>query len=589
MLGFMRPSCPACLDGGGEMGATMRDFDWSVTPIGIPEQWPEALRIAVKILLNTNHPMLIWWGPQLIQFYNDGFRQIAGSNLNTLALGSSGRTCWREIWDVIGPDVEHVMCGKGGVWREHQLMPTIHQDKSLHNYWTYSFSPIDDGATVGGILVVCRDETQEYRATLALRAREAELARVQQIGKIGGLEVNLTAGFRNRRSPEYLAIHGLPPEAANETHEDWVRRIHPEDRWRAENTFLDAVKGDVQGYSIQYRIIRPCDGQTRWILVKTEIERDESGKAIRLVGAHADVTDQVLAEQALRRSEEKFRTLAEELSQSLDQLRAAQDRLIRTEKLASLGQLTAGIAHEIKNPLNFINNFSRLSTERISELVNLLGKVPLAAGISEEIDRLTKTLQRNLDKTMQHGKRADCIVNNMLSHSRSGSSEHRPVDVNAVVEEALNLAYHGARAERPGFNIRLQRELDDQVGKINLYPQDISRVFLNLISNGFYAANKRQTELLESDFEPTLAVKTKNLGDKVEVRIRDNGTGIPSEARKKIFDPFFTTKPAGEGTGLGLSICHDIVVKQHGGSIDVETRLGEFTEFIVVLSRKKFD
>jgi signal transduction histidine kinase len=156
-------------------------------------------------------------------------------------------------------------------------------------------------------------------------------------------------------------IHGLPPEAANETHEDWVRRIHPEDRIFTEKRFRDAVEGNERGYAIQYRIIRPCDGEVRWISAKTEIERDENGKAVRLVGAHADVTDQVLAEQAVRQSEEKFRNLAGELSRSLDQLRAAQNRLIQTEKLASLGQLTAGIAHEIKNPLNFINNFSGLS------------------------------------------------------------------------------------------------------------------------------------------------------------------------------------------------------------------------------------
>jgi PAS domain S-box-containing protein len=588
MLDFRSPNS-TFLAGGGEMGARIRDFDWGATSIGDPEQWPEALRVVLKILLNTNHPMLIWWGPQLVQFYNDGFNQIVGPDPHKHALGKCGRAYWREIWNILGPDVDHVMCGKGGVWRERQLLPSNDKDVSLHNYWTYSLSPIDDGTAVGGVLVICRDETQEYQATLALRAREAELARVQQIGKIGGLEVNLTTGFRNRRSPEYLTIHGLPPEAANETHEDWVRRIHPEDRWRAEHTFLDAVKSDVEGYSIQYRIIRPSDGEIRWILVKTQIERDGSGKAIRLVGAHADVTDQVLVEQALRRSEEKFRTLAEELSRSLDQLRAAQDRLVRTEKLASLGQLTAGIAHEIKNPLNFINNFSRLSTERINELVNVLADVPLTDGTSREIDRLTGTVQRNLMKIIEHGNRADCIVKNMLLHSRSGSSEHRLVDINGIVEEALNLAYHGARAERPGFNIKLERELDDQVGRIDLYPQDISRCFLNLISNGFYAASMRRNELLDDDFQPTLTVKTKNLGDKIEVRIRDNGTGISSGVRQKIFDPFFTTKPAGEGTGLGLSICHDIVVKQHGGSIDLETWPGEFTEFIVVLSRRTLD
>ena len=193
-------------------------------------------------------------------------------------------------------------------------------------------------------------------------------------------------------------------------------------------------------------------------------------------------------------------------------------------------------------------------------------------------------LRGNLEKVVQHGKRADSIVKNMLLHSREGSGEHRPVDINAIVEESLNLAYHGARAEKSGFNITLQRELDPDAGLIDLYPQEITRVFLNLISNGFYAATKRK-ERGEESFEPTLSASTKSLGNKVEIRIRDNGTGIPLEVKEKMFNPFFTTKPAGEGTGLGLSMSHDIVVKQHGGKIDVDTKPGVFTEFIITLPR----
>jgi signal transduction histidine kinase len=204
--------------------------------------------------------------------------------------------------------------------------------------------------------------------------------------------------------------------------------------------------------------------------------------------------------------------------------------------------------------------------------------------VREEIDELTEMLRGNLEKVVQHGKRADSIVKNMLLHSREGSGEHRPVDINAIVEESLNLAYHGARAEKSGFNITLQRDLDPQAGLIDLYPQEITRVFLNLISNGFYAATKRK-EAGEASFEPTLSASTKSLGSKVEIRIRDNGTGIPLEVKEKMFNPFFTTKPAGEGTGLGLSMSHDIVVKQHGGKIDVDTKPGVFTEFIITLPR----
>jgi GAF domain-containing protein len=273
-----------------------------------------------------------------------------------------------------------------------------------------------------------------------------------------------------------------------------------------------------------------------------------------------------------------------ELSLSLDELRTAQDRLVQTEKLASLGQLTAGIAHEIKNPLNFVNNFSALSGELIDELNDLLGSAALDGKLREEIDDLANMLKGNLEKVVQHGKRADSIVKNMLLHSREGSGERRHADINTIVEESLNLAYHGARAEKSGFNITLQRDLDPSAGIIDLYPQEITRVFLNLISNGFYAANKRK-EAGDDGFEPLLTATTKNLGSKVEIRIRDNGTGIPAEVKEKMFNPFFTTKPAGEGTGLGLSMSHDIIVKQHGGRIDVETEPGAFTEFIITLPR----
>jgi two-component system NtrC family sensor kinase len=273
-----------------------------------------------------------------------------------------------------------------------------------------------------------------------------------------------------------------------------------------------------------------------------------------------------------------------ELSASLDDLRAAQDRLVQTEKLASLGQLTAGIAHEIKNPLNFVNNFSALSAELVDELDETLAPAPLDQKTRGDVGELTQMLKSNLEKVVQHGKRADSIVKNMLLHSREGSGEHRPADVNAIVDESLNLAYHGARAEKPGFSIALQRDLDPSAGMAGVYPQEIARALLNLISNGFYATTKRKAEAGDS-FEPMLFATTKDLGNKVEIRIRDNGTGIPEEVKKKIFNPFFTTKPAGEGTGLGLSMSHDIIVKQHGGSIDVESEPGLFTEFKIVLPR----
>jgi GAF domain-containing protein len=304
-------------------------------------------------------------------------------------------------------------------------------------------------------------------------------------------------------------------------------------------------------------------------------------KQIELVTTFADQA--VIAIENVRLFE-SVEARTRELGKSLEDLRTAQDRLVQTEKLASLGQLTAGIAHEIKNPLNFVNNFSAVSVELIDELRQGLAG-PLDDKVRAQIGEIADMLQGNLDKVVQHGKRADAIVKNMLLHSRQGSAEHRPVDINALVEESLNLAYHGARAEQQGFNITLERSLDPSAGDVDVFPQDVTRVLLNLISNGFYAAMKRKAQADGGDYEPTLMAVTKNLGDSVEITIRDNGTGIPPEVKERMFNPFYTTKPAGEGTGLGLSISHDIIVKQHGGSIEVDTTPGEFTEIKITLPR----
>jgi signal transduction histidine kinase len=317
------------------------------------------------------------------------------------------------------------------------------------------------------------------------------------------------------------------------------------------------------------------------ILINSAAMRVFSEKERALLETFADQAV-IAIENARLFNEVQART--KELAASLDDLRAAQDRLIQTEKLASLGQLTAGIAHEIKNPLNFVNNFSALSAELVGEMNDVLAKATLDERTRGELDELAQMLKSNLEKVVQHGQRADSIVKNMLQHSREGSGEHRLADINAIVDESLNLAYHGARAERAGFSMDFQRDLDPSVGMADVYPQEITRVLLNLISNGLYATTKRKAEAGDG-FEPMVSASTKNLGDKVEIRVRDNGTGIPEEVKAKIFNPFFTTKPSGEGTGLGLSMTHDIIVKQHGGRIDVASVPGQFTEFIIVLPR----
>jgi PAS domain S-box-containing protein len=297
---------------------------------------------------------------------------------------------------------------------------------------------------------------------------------------------------------------------------------------------------------------------------------------------YSDITER-------KKAEAEIRAARDAAEGALDKLKAAQANLVQSEKMASLGQLTAGIAHEIKNPLNFVNNFAALSVELLDELKQVAGPAleTLEGERRAELDETMALLVGNLDKIAEHGKRADGIVKSMLSHSRGGAGDWAPSDINALVEEALNLAYHGARAQDKEFNIALERDFAKESAPIEVVPQDVMRVFLNLFGNGFYAANKRRLGLKKAGFRPTLKVSTRDLGDRVEIKVRDNGIGISPDVREKLFQPFFTTKPTGEGTGLGLSISYDIVTQQHGGTIGVESEVGKFTEFTVRLPRAR--
>jgi signal transduction histidine kinase len=285
-----------------------------------------------------------------------------------------------------------------------------------------------------------------------------------------------------------------------------------------------------------------------------------------------------------------FRDTLNELRDTLGHLRAAQANLVHSEKMASLGQLTAGIAHEIKNPLNFVNNFAELSVELLAEVKTATAPAVARLKNSEraEIEDTLEMLTGNLEKIAEHGHRADNIVKSMLLHSRGGSGDRQSADINVLVEDALNLAYHGARAQDANFNITQDRDLDRRIAPIEMVPQEISRVLLNLFGNGFYAAGKRKREVADPSYQPVLKVSTRDLGAAVEVRVRDNGTGIPPDIRDRLFQPFFTTKPTGEGTGLGLSISYDIITQQHGGTIEVDSEVGSYTEFTIRLPRAVF-
>ena len=268
----------------------------------------------------------------------------------------------------------------------------------------------------------------------------------------------------------------------------------------------------------------------------------------------------------------------EEVDNALSELKATQVQLIQSEKMASLGELAAGISHEIQNPLNFVNNFSEVSKELLDEMAS-----ELYAGNQATVLEILKDLKDNLQKITFHGKRADAIVKGMLQHSQSSPGIKEPTDINALADEYFRLAYHGLRAKDKSFNVLMETDFDPEVGKINIFAQDISRVILNLITNAFYAVNVKSKQGI-TDYRPTVRVQTKRTGKRVEVKVTDNGIGIPGKDMEKLFHPFFTTKPAGEGTGLGLSMSYDIVTKGHGGELKVKSKEGEGSEFIVLLN-----
>ncbi len=267
----------------------------------------------------------------------------------------------------------------------------------------------------------------------------------------------------------------------------------------------------------------------------------------------------------------------EELENTLEELRATQSQLIQSEKMASLGELTAGIAHEIQNPLNFVNNFSEVSVELLDEM-----QAEIEQGNTEEVKQIVTDLKQNLEKINHHGKRADSIVKGMLQHSRTSTGQKEPTDINALADEYMRLAYHGLRAKDKSFNAKFETDLDPNLGKINVIPQDMGRVILNLLTNAFYAVTEKKKQLGDS-FQPSVTISTRKTGKNVEIRVTDNGNGIPEKIIDKIFQPFFSTKPTGKGTGLGLSLCYEIVTKGHGGELSVETKEGEGSIFICTL------
>ena len=427
----------------------------------------------------------------------------------------------------------------------------------------------------GGIVSIYTDVTE-------LRQREEELRRQSGILEatlenmdqgISMVDEGLNVVIFNQKFLDYL---DFPKE-------DFHRGFHMSQAFR-----LNAMRGEYGEGDIEEQIAERLELSAKFLPHRFERARPD-GRTLEIVGnpvatggfvsTYTDIT---------KRKEHEAELMAAKnaAEAALDELQQAQDRLVQAEKMASLGQLTAGIAHEIKNPLNFVNNFAKLSSEMLVELADILSGPIAALGGEDREDAqdLLGIVKGNLEKINEHGRRADQIVKNMLLHSREGPSEMRNSDINGIAAEALNLAYHGARAENSEFNVAIESSFDDGIGRIDCYPQDIMRVFLNIITNGMYAAYHHHAGGGRSDGSGAkVEIASKLDGDRAVFTIRDNGSGIPEDIRDQIFLPFFTTKPAGEGTGLGLSLSYDIVVKQHGGTMSVDSKPGEFTIFEVSL------
>jgi two-component system, NtrC family, sensor kinase len=407
-----------------------------------------------------------------------------------------------------------------------------------------------------------------------LRERQAEL-RVTFDNMGDGVVMFDAAGRLTAWNRNFQELIELPESflAGRPTRAEYFRYLA--DRGEFVSADLEAQLGrtvDDTGLEMRYERTRP-DGR----IIEVRRNPVPGGGFVLIYG---DITKRKRAEEAIRAARDAAET-------TLSELQKTQASLVHAQKMAALGQVTAGIAHEIKNPLNFVNNFAGLSVELLDELKDAAARSVGAPDLGKraEIAEIIGMLTGNLLKIVEHGRRADGIVRSMLQHSRGGSDDWQSTDLNALAEEALNLAYHGARAQDQSFDIALERDLDCNLAPVDVVPQELTRVLLNLVGNGFYAANKRSSES-DGTYRPALKVTTREFGESVEVRVRDNGIGILPENRDKLFQPFFTTKPTGEGTGLGLSISYEIVTQQHGGTITVESEVGDFTEFTVRLPRR---
>src|SRR6202165_5740572 len=532
MLKVNKPANADFLAGGGEMGALTRSFDWAANPLGPPDGWPQSLRTAVRILLNTNHPMFIWWGPELIQFYNDAYRQTMGPERHPSALGQSGRECWAEIWDIIGPQIEQVMSGGGATWHENQLVPVTRHGRLEQVYWTYGYSPIDEDDRVGGVLVVCRDVTQDYLAAVKLRERSRIWNVTQDL-----LVIVDRNGVWRTVNPAWTRTFGWnEAELLNRTSE-WLE--HPDDGGLTRTEVNNLIQGNL---TVRFESrLRQQDGSYRWLSWTGVPDQDHIYAVAR------DVT----AEKA-----------------AAERLKAAEEALLQSQKMEAVGQLTGGIAHDFNNLLTGIVGSLDLLQTRLNQ-----GR--------------TDNFARYINAAMTSANRAAALTHRLLAFARRQPLIPKSVDANALVVSLEDLLRRTI-----GETIDLEIAASDDLWCTLCDPNQLESALLNLAINARDAmpdggkltistANAR----LDSVTADTPALSP---GDYICIGVTDTGVGMGAEVAARAFDPFFTTKPIGQGTGLGLSMIYGFA-RQSNGHATLDSKLGQGTSVKLYLPRHHGD
>jgi hypothetical protein len=516
------------LAGGGEMGELTRAYDWSATPLGEPKTWPQSLRTAVRILLNTNHPMFIWWGPELIQFYNDAYRQTLGPERHPSALGQSGRECWAEIWDIIGPQIEQVMSGGGATWHENQLVPVTRHGRLEQVYWTYSFSPIDEDDGVSGVLVVCRDVTEDVLAAVKLRERSRIWNVTQDL-----LVIVDRNGVWRTVNPAWTRTFGWSEaELLNRTSE-WLE--HPDDGGLTRMDVGHLIQGNL---TVRFESrFRHKDGSYRWLSWTGVPDQD------RIFAVARDVTAEKAATERLKATEEALR---------------------QSQKMEAVGQLTGGIAHDFNNLLTGIVGSLDLLQIRLNQ-----GR--------------TDNVARYIDAAMISANRAAALTHRLLAFARRQPLIPKGVDVNQLIVSLEDLLRRTI-----GETIDLKIVAADDLWCTLCDPNQLESALLNLAINardampeGGKLAISTANARLDGVTADTPALPP---GDYICIAVTDTGTGMSAEVAARAFDPFFTTKPIGQGTGLGLSMIYGFA-RQSNGHATIDSRLGEGTSIRLYLPR----